>query len=459
MWSGLSTYAPAWVKQDPTRFPRSVIFDRNAGNRQKTVDVVSVFGKASQEADANALRELMLHLRQIDDKHSTVIMVQVENEVGLLGDSRDRSQVADEALHSRVPAELISLLRDDWLLLNDEFRSHFPKDGLGLQENMLWADLPCDPMFRDEIFMAYHYAKYVDSVAAAAKSVYPLPLYTNAWQKFDGGDTRTITASTVAGGVSPGDYPCGGPVSGVIDIWRAVAPSLDFVAPDIYLNDYVQCCSDYRHRKQPLFIPEQRRDEYGAIRMWSALGSYQCLGVAPFGVDTIPAEENAFTKHYALLKKVSKYVLDAQLRENSSVGFFFDEIGSDGHDSSQPAFLRLDKWHLKVERAVVYGRPAPGCGLVIDLGKDQFLLVGWGFRVSFSSTNPEAYFTGLLKFEEKDVDATGMRTVRLLNGDETTSGRYAVMPSEKPDYGAFPISITIPARTGMALCQPYALTD
>lgn len=50
-----------------------------------------------------------------------------------------------------------------------------------------------------------------------------------------------------------------------------------------------------------------------------------------------------------------------------------------------------------------------------------------------------------------------MVTVRALNGDETRSGSAVVMPSEKPDYGEFPISITIPAGTGVAECEVYEL--
>jgi hypothetical protein len=100
--------------------------------------------------------------------------------------------------------------------------------------------------------------------------------------------------------------------------------------------------------------------------------------------------------------------------------------------------------------------------MVIWTGDDGFLLIGWGFQVTFKHNSPAAHFNGILKFEEVEVDdiKTGsLRTVRFLNGDETQSGKYAIMPSENPDYGDFPISITIPARTGIAVCQPYALFE
>ena len=245
----------------------------------------------------------------------------------------------------------------------------------------------------------------------------------------------------------------------VLDIWQRFAPSLDFIAPDIYLNDYSRSCVKYRHRNQPLLIPEQRRDEYGALRVWAAFGSHQCLGTAPFGVDTVMPEDNPFTMHYALLAKTSKYILAAQAGENASVGFFFDRLTPDGKDPSQPIQTSFEDWDLLIERAFVFGTPGSGFGIVIHLQQDEFLLIGKGYQVSFRSRDERAHFTGILRFEEKDVHGDELRTVRFLNGDETRSGKSAVMPADDPDYGGFPISIIIPARTGIAMCQPYALMN
>jgi hypothetical protein len=52
-----------------------------------------------------------------------------------------------------------------------------------------------------------------------------------------------------------------------------------------------------------------------------------------------------------------------------------------------------------------------------------------------------------------------LETLRMLNGDETRSGAFCIMPSEDPDYGGFPISVTIPARTMIAEAEVYALED
>jgi hypothetical protein len=100
--------------------------------------------------------------------------------------------------------------------------------------------------------------------------------------------------------------------------------------------------------------------------------------------------------------------------------------------------------------------------MVIDRGNGKFLLIGWGFHVRAKSVAPGSTLTGILKFEEKAVEdeETGrLRTVRVLNGDETGSGKFAMMPNEEPDYGGFPIAVTIPARTMIAEVSFYFITD
>ena len=429
----------------------------------RTADILSIFGTEAQKADTKAFKALMRHLREVDGDHSTVIMVQVENEVGVLGDSRDRSTLAEEHFSAPVPAKFLDFLSGDWSSFTDAFQRNLA--GIrqqSLHEGVTWKDLSSNSKRIDEVFMAYHYALYLEQVASAGKEVYPLPLYTNVWQNYGDSDADTNTSAIAAGGSDPGDYPSGGGVVDVLDVWKAFAPSLDLIAPDIYLNDYANSCKKYRHKNQPLLIPEQRRDEYGALRVWVAFGSYQALGTAPFGIGTVKAAECPFTKHYGLLAKMSHHVLSAQARGNASIGFFFDELATDGADLSPPIETTFGDWNLRIERSFVFGRPSVGSGMIIHVEGDQFLFLGWGFQVIFKHRSPKAHFTGLLKYDEIEVQdkKTGtLRRGRMLGGDETRSGQFAIMPSEDPDYGGFPISITIPARTGIAMCQPYALLD
>ena len=275
----------------------------------------------------------------------------------------------------------------------------------------------------------------------------------------DGDNDFPIVAG---GGGHPGDYPSGGGTSTVLDVWQQFAPSLDFIAPDVYLNDYASSCHKYRHRNQPLFIPEQRRDEYGARRIWTAYGSYQAIGVSPFGIDTLEPATNPFTRYYGLLQSVSQIVLEAQTRPDSSVGFFFDELTADGADPSHSVIKHWGEYEVTIERCFVFGKAGPGAGMVIHLGGPKFLLIGWGFQVRARSLSPTSSFTGFLRFEEKVVVSreTGqLRTLRKLNGDETRSGVFAMMPNEDPDYGGFPICVTIPAHTMIAELEVYSIED
>jgi hypothetical protein len=63
---------------------------------------LTVFAPALVAADRAAYVALVEHLRAVDEEH-TVIMLQVENEVGLLGAGRDRSADAAAAWNDPVP--------------------------------------------------------------------------------------------------------------------------------------------------------------------------------------------------------------------------------------------------------------------------------------------------------------------------------------------------------------------
>ncbi len=58
-------------------------------------NIFSLFHASTQAADAKAFTRLMSFLKVFEGEKQTVIMVQVENEPGVLGDTRDRSPVAE----------------------------------------------------------------------------------------------------------------------------------------------------------------------------------------------------------------------------------------------------------------------------------------------------------------------------------------------------------------------------
>ncbi|KAL6706031.1 hypothetical protein ACN47E_006133 [Coniothyrium glycines] len=469
LWFGsfknaLSTYMPAWVKKDIERFPR--VHALEAGGRRKTLELISPFAENCWRADARAFAKLMAHLKQVDEQHSTVLMVQVENEPGMLGDARDRSKIAEEEFREPVPQELIEYLRSKKENLHPEFQKRFPELDLDTASHHTWAGLfgAKDLADAEEIFMADAFSRYIQHVAAAGKAEYPLPLYVNVWLNFD--DPKGLDLEGVpivaGGGAQAGVYPSGGACPHMTDVYLFNAPALDFISPDLYLHDYETTCQHYRHNNQPLFIPEQRRDEKGARRIWSAYANHLALGCSLFGIDSLQADSCAFTKHYRLAHSLRRQTLDAQAnRSEEMLGFFFDEF-VEGKQGERESWTKvMGGFKVIIERAFVFGKPGPGAGMVIHQGEGKFLCIGWGFNVSFKSTNPRSSFTGILHAEEKDLNAeTGeLSTVRWLGGDETRSGQSLIMPNEDPDYGGFPIAITIPARTCIAECWAYSLQE
>lgn len=470
LWFGsfknaLSTYAPDWVKRDVKRFPR--VHTLQAGGQLRTEELVSPFNHRAWEADAKAFSALMKHLKEVDSEHSTVLMVQVENETGLLGDSRDRSKVANDLFNQPVPADVLQHLQRKFKLMHPKFQARFPDINSCEIGAATWKDaFPGDGFAAEEMFMANAYSKYNGFVAAAGKKEYDIPLYCNVWLNFDDPsamDLSLLSATdlpvVVGGGGKPGIYPSGGPCPHTMDLWKYNAPALDFIGPDLYFHDYEQVCKDYTDKYQPLFIPEQQREEPHARRVWLAIGTYLGIGCSPFGIDTLTAEQNPFTRHYGLMKKMSKHILEAQAnRPEDIMGFFYDDFVANKPES--PWVRSFGDFELTVERAFVFGKPGPGCGIIIHQGNGKFLLMGWGFQVVFKSTNPKSTFTGILYSEEKIVDEDGnMRTSRIMNGDETRSGAFYIMPNEEPDYGGFPIAVTIPSRTMVAECTAYSIEE
>ncbi|KAH7394604.1 family 35 putative beta-galactosidase glycoside hydrolase [Pyrenochaeta sp. MPI-SDFR-AT-0127] len=458
----LICYTPTWVKRNPQRFPRMQL--RKPPIRLETSNVISIFHEECIKADSQAFSRLMLHLREMDTQR-TVIMVQVENEVGLLGDSRDGSVFAEELFRGPVPQELTNFLESDFDVLLPELTRNFPdfpktvKHIRAAGKVGTWTECFGENIHTDELFMAYYYALYVEKVAMAGKQIYNIPIFTNVWQP-KGDDTNPLD-NVAAGGDRPGNYPSGGAVSTVLDIWNRFAPTLAFISPDIYSTNYSKTCAAYSHKGQALFIPEQRRDEYGARRVWEALGSYQALGVSPFGIDSIKASECAFTRHYKILGAIRHHILGARPKPESFIGFYFDELGPNGNDPTPPLTKQFGSFTLSISRAFVLGTPGPGFGMIIELDNDRFMLAGMGFKVEFASNEPGPLaYTGILRFEEKSVvdsEVGLLRTDRILNGDETRSGQWANMPNEDPDYGTAFIPITVPARTMIAEVQVYSI--
>jgi beta-galactosidase GanA len=403
--NGVSTYPPIWVKTDQERFPRAL--DKDG----KGLEILSTFSVSNRDADARAFAALMRHVGSVDGTAHTVLMIQVENEVGILTESRDQSPAASAAYRRPVPKELMDYLGKNKETLIPGFRKIW--EAKGFKTSGTWEDVFGAGEVTDEIFMAWNYAHYVGSVAEAGKAEYALPMFVNTWLA-----TWQETAPLKAG-----DYPSGGPMPHMLDVWKAGAPKIDILAPDVY-SYFDERCGEYRHPENPLFMPEIGRDMRIASDIFSALGEYEAIGVSPFGVESVPAFEEELGKSYEVLAQIAPIFLDHQGK---------GAIGSAVLDKSHATrTLKVGDYTLDVGIAHHYTFPTADypAGVFIAIGPDEYLVAGRGLTVAFTPTTAGPPIAGLATVEE-GVFVNGKWVAgRRLNGDEILSGKGLRLPGD-----------------------------
>jgi beta-galactosidase GanA len=407
--NGRMHYVPDWVKRDGTRFPRM------RTREGKPIDVLSANAPANLEADRKAFTHLMQHLKAIDGDAHTVIMMQVENESGALGSVRDFSPMAEEQFKKDVPAEALNAT------------GHH--GARGSWEQVFGADA-------DETFQAWSVARHIDAVAAAGKQVMPLPMYVNNWLK----SPRAYPILTVPGE----DYPSGGPTWNMLGLWKAAAPAIDILAPDIYVANtdrYRWVMEQFKRPDNPLLIPESLGFGHfpgaqGVARdLFMAIGD-GAIGFAPFGIDSWTPmdrdgkpdyEEQGLADNYALLEP-----MDVELARLQFAGALQTAVEEPGLAQAELVF---GPWSAQVTFPPEYTASADTAGLsptaalhmgrvlVAQLGPDEFLVAGIDARVSFRRTPPAGKGqTEFVRVEEGSYKGTAWTMHRLWNGDETDAG-------------------------------------
>ena len=326
--NGGSNYTPLWVKTNPKRFPvqerkpatssGSSMF--REGDRTMPL---SPLGEASMLAEAKAFRALMRHIKEVDPQH-TVIMMQVDNEIGLLGDSRDRSKLADAAWAKPVPEQLINYFTKNKAALLPEMQEVWGRNGY--KTSGTWAEVFGKDEWAEEVFMAWYYSLYINKVITEGKAELNIPMYVNAW------------LGPQPGQLLPGDYPSGGPVARVMDVWRAGAPSTDLLAPDIYVQDFKGVLAEYARSGNPLWIPEAR-DQTGNL-FW-ALGNHAALGWAIFGIDDLN-EDSQVAKAYGILSEMLP-----QLAEWQAAGKVAGVLMQDGEEQQ---VISMSGYNITISR-------------------------------------------------------------------------------------------------------------
>lgn len=367
LWFGawknsMSCYAPLWFKKDIRRFPRA------RTRIGKPLEIASTFSENVLKADNRAFGELMRHIKEVDTGR-TVIMVQIENEIGMLEEARDCSPEAQKAYAQGVPDELMKGLKHT--RLHPWLKERFTGKGKA------WTDVFGDDIHTDEIFMAWYYARYVEQLALTARKVCDMPLYVNAAMN--------------SRGRKPGDYPSAGPLAHLIDIWHIGAPSIDMLCPDIYDTGFKGWAGQYALWNNPLFIPETRCTANAAARAFYAFGEHEALGFSPFAIDKASARDvQAVARSYRLLDELRPLLRDKKMKR---YGLLFDSddkeriIGDDGVILTCRHYFTLP-WDARATDGSTWPE---GGAVVIRLGHNDYLIAGTGVVVSFATAYEQLF--------------------------------------------------------------------
>ena len=394
-WKNLvSTYVPEWVKRNPQRFP---LFCAKNGEKYQ---MLSTFSKENINADSRAFAAMMRHIKQIDSAEQTVIMIQVENEVGTDFGEKDCSKAASEVYSGPVSEKLMAFLQKNKSSLIPEFKQVWGQNGYKTKGS--WKEVFGEGSAGNEIFMAWHLASYIGEIIKAGKKEYNIPMFVNA--SVGRQDEKLAT------------YPSGGPVPFVMDIWHAAAPDLDMLCPDIYYGDFIGHCQKYTQTGNPLYIPETRAGERGASNALQAFGNFNALGFSPFGIESMVEDpiSGPLSQIYNRLGQLSSLILKSESKKQM-VAFSVDTSNIKGTIDFGAYVI---DYELKKGRLSTDINPELGYALVIETGSNEFIATGKNINIQFSLKNHKESVTGILLAEEGKFENSKWVSERRLNGDE-----------------------------------------
>lgn len=412
LWFGswknaFSNDAPIWVRQDTRRFPRAISADGTE------LEILSTLGTETLKLDRAAFSTLMNHVREKDAEQQTVLMVQVENEVGYLGlGGRDRSPAANRLFQSPVPSTLIQKLEDEKAFPAKLSASFHP-------EGKSWQEVFGENA--DEAFMAWNYARFIQSVAAAGKQAYPLPMYVNA--------------QLPAPSERAGEYPSGGPHPDNLAIYRAVAPALDLYSPDIYWPNFAYWMQSYHFPGNAAFVPEARL-ESAPFNAFYAYGEAKAFGFSAFGIDSVEpstdrsASAPGIEQTYQAIEDLSGILIPAQASEHTRGLVLHSDSPRPTQTVSLGGFLfdaTLSRsWPTK---ALLTN---DGAMIVIQTAPDEFFIAGRGLTVSISrDPDSDNRVAGIGSIDEVSRIDGKWVTLRHLIGDQSNQGRQLSMSANQ----------------------------
>jgi hypothetical protein len=205
-------------------------------------------------------------------------------------------------------------------------------------------------------------------------------------------------------------------VAHVHDIWRAGAPQLDMLAPDIYLPNFPEIVASYGRSGNPMFIPESRAGAGGAANAFYAVGQHAAMGYSPFAIEDRESdpENGPIAKAYDVLSQLSPLILEHQAK-GSIAGIWLTK-------EKPTQQVRMGKYTLEFE--IRRNRRVPsevadlGYAIVLAIGPDEYVVAGTDAQVTFAPQNSGEGIAGLLSVEEGTYVNGRWIAGRRLNGDE-----------------------------------------
>jgi len=343
-----------------------------------TIPVLSSQCEENRAADERAFVALMRAIREKDAADGTVIGVQVENEPGILGCDRDYGPEFTATFHGMVPTELAAqVAAHPGTAVHEAWQTAGAKPSGSWPEMFGWH--------AGEFMSAWQIARYIDSVAAAGKAIYDLPMTINVWLG-EGGHRLA------------GKYPSGGAVTRVLDIYKWNTPHIDIIAPDIYAAasaSYRFECEQYGREDNPLFVPESAPAGANARNMFYALGTYNAIGYFCFGIESMLDEQGSVRPSSREVVESLRVVREALplLLKHQGTGKVYAVVQEE-HAADQTidmgdmiAWIRYANADQPYPRGYLYPRPTAPAGfdrargLIIRTGEREFFLAGGPYRM------------------------------------------------------------------------------
>jgi hypothetical protein len=214
-------------------------------------------------------------------------------------------------------------------------------------------------------------------------------------------------------------------------VWRAGAPTIDFLAPDIYFPNYVEWARAYDVPNNPFFLPETGRQHAAtAANAFYTFGAHDALGFSPFAIEDF-APDDPLGNAYEVLQSLAPLILEHQGK--GTMTGVRPIVAFDGAVDERPQDVRLGEFTLRVSFVGPFTPRenqtiAAHGGLILQLGPEEYLIAGRGLTVTFSAAEG---VVGIESIREGSYENGVWKPGRLLNGDQSHQGRHVQLPTNR----------------------------